>query len=250
MALSRIVRQFRKSAHLGRFADDNRQRPACVLVAGFSDSIDGKSPRTLDIRDSNSGNGSDRGGNDILEGAYRARESAVQFLRTNSGAKKFVDSDGETLSVSPEVISAMIRGALEKNDNETIMMVILEADRVKKLNGAILDESIDECLRASNHSSATALLTIAGDRNFVVSERVCQNLLQTLVNHCKWRPAATTASYMIRRDYSFRDREVFFIVGGLMKDSAGAAEALNMMSVIADKRRSDVSGLFSFTKVR
>ena len=47
-----------------------------------------------------------------------------------SKSKHFVDTNGDVLSVSPEVIASMIAGALEKGDDETLHLVITEADRV------------------------------------------------------------------------------------------------------------------------
>ena len=49
-------------------------------------------------------------------------------------SKHFVDTNGDVLSVSPEVIASMIAGALEKGDDETLHLVITEADRVGQVS--------------------------------------------------------------------------------------------------------------------
>ena len=168
----------------------------------------------------------------------------------STSSKNFIDADGDSLSVSPEVITSMINGALEKGDDETLRLVVMEADRVGRLNSTILESCILQCLHAHDLHNASILLSHAMKRNFLITQPVCQRLLRQLINYCEWDHAATVACYMIGRDYAMMgDRDVFFIVGGLMKDSVGVEKALHMMTMIIQKRRGDLSGLFSYTKV-
>ena len=189
----------------------------------------------------------------ILAGAYSAQQSAVEFAKlagSSSTSKNYIDADGDSLSVSPEVITSMIHGALEKGDDETLRLVVMEADRVGRLNSTILESCIVQCLHAHDLYNASILLSHATKRNFVITPSVCQQLLRQLINYCEWDHAATVACYMIGRDYVMMgDRDVFFIVGGLMKDSVGVEKALHMMAMIIEKRRGDLAGLFSYTKV-
>ena len=191
--------------------------------------------------------------NKILAGAYSAQQSAVEFAKiagSTSSSKNFIDADGDSLSVSPEVITSMINGALEKGDDETLRLVVMEADRVGRLNSSILESCIVQCLHAHDLHNASILLSHATKRNFLITQPVCQRLLRQLINYCEWDHAATVACYMIGRDYAMMgDRDVFFIVGGLMKDSVGVEKALHMMTMIIEKRRGDLAGLFSYTKV-
>ena len=96
------------------------------------------------------------------------------------------------------------------------------------------------------HRTAAQLLALASDRGFDVSQTVCRRLLRQLVSHCDWAPSATVAAYMVTRGHAFSpgDREMFFIMGGLMRDAAGVERALRLMTLITDHRRGDLAGMF------
>ena len=191
----------------------------------------------------------------ILEGALEARTTALEFVKSGSSSsinsnKNFIDTDGDILSVSPEVISSMLHEALEKRDDQTLHMLIGEAYRVGKLTDTILESCMTQCLHAKDYRNCTILLVQANSRNLTISQDICQQLLTKLVNNCQWNLAASTATYMINNNYMFLDREIFFIMGGLMRNKEGVEESLNLISLIADKRRLDLAVLFSYNKVR
>jgi hypothetical protein len=174
----------------------------------------------------------------------------LDFNTTAVSLKQLTDPNDDQMTVSPEVISSMISAALEKKDWETLRLLIAEADRVGKLNSSVLESSINQCISASALECAVGLLRTAKIKGFLIKEPVCQSLISNLVSFCKWGPACDVASYMVHQGYRFKDREVFFIVGGLMRNAVGVSQALELIALITDKRRSDLSGLFSYTKVR
>jgi hypothetical protein len=182
----------------------------------------------------------------ILDGVHEAQASADLTYFNNN---KFINSDGDPLSVSPEVIRSIVSGALLKRDNETLHMVIAESDRVGGLDGPILESSIQQCLEAKDLDNAVILLNLASSRQFNVSLEICEMVLAQSVNNCRWHLGAVALNYMIEKDYEVRGKTGFYIMGGLMKDTAGVEVALRLIVKINEHQRGDLCALFKWNSV-
>lgn len=181
--------------------------------------------------------------------------------------KKFYASNGEEFAVSPSVLSSMVSAAMASNDTETLQLLISESSRVGYLTSEMLEESIAECILASDSAgsesenlshlyNAAHLLEAIIDaqqrhaRTYVLSEGLCQRLMTEFVANCRWRHSALAASYMIQQGYSFSDREMFATAGGLLGgDSRGVDTLLELMILIAKNKRDDVAMHFNWNKV-
>lgn len=112
-------------------------RTSCILIpqsavpAAIATSSSSSSSSSSPSSSSSSAGSSSSSPAKILAGAYSAQQTALRAASAAaSKSKHFVDTNGDVLSVSPEVIASMIAGALEKGDDETLHLVITEADRV------------------------------------------------------------------------------------------------------------------------
>jgi hypothetical protein len=161
----------------------------------------------------------------------------------------FKDVNGGPLAVTPDSLATIMSNALIKKDNETIYLVISEADRKGVLNGSILQSCISQCIGSKDFETASILLQLANDRDFNISYEICQTLLNETINHCRWHLGAVSASYMIKMNYELKEKAIFHIIGGLMKNSEGIIESLKLINLINDQKRSDLSTAFSYSKV-
>ena len=153
-------------------------------------------------------------------------------------------------SFSPQVIKSMITAALEKKDIETFDLLIEEAFKSNKMSCTQFGSIIQSFIERKDFDSALLIIVTTSKKDVHVSSNICELLLTSLVNSCKWEQASILSLLMIDWNYSFRDREMFFIIGGLMSDSnAGVVRTLELMTLIATKQRDDLAGFFSFSKV-
>lgn len=159
------------------------------------------------------------------------------------------DVYGGPLAVTPDSLATIISNALIKKDNETIYLAISEADRKGVLNGSILESCILQCIGSKDLEIASILLQLANDRDFYISYEICQTLLSETINHCRWHLGAVSANYMIKLNYAMKEKAMFHIIGGLMKNSEGIIESLKLINLINDHKRSDLSTAFSYSKV-
>jgi hypothetical protein len=185
-------------------------------------------------------------------------------------------NEGDQIFVSPIVLQSMIGAALERHDRETLNLIILEASRSGYLTSSILETSIKQCLdspvRKNNKASsilesedkinnydyhylsclnsAVYLLNhcISNNTNIKLNQILCQRLLGELVSNCFWNDSYSVASYMISQGHEFGDREIFFIIGGLMRNSDGVSKIFELITLINKYNRDDIAGLFSYTK--
>lgn len=199
---------------------------------------------------------------------------SLPFLKYASSTS----NEGDQISLSPEVLQSMIGATLDRHDRETLKLIISEAACAGYLTSVILETSIKQCLDSSirnnrksfsssklenegkindndDHylsclSSAVYLLnhSISNNTNIKLNQTICQRLLEELVSNGFWNDSYTMASYMILQGHEFKDREIFFIVGGLMKNSDGVTKVFELITLINKYSRDDIAGLFSYTK--
>ena len=169
-------------------------------------------------------------------------------------SKSFIDRYGDHLSVSSEVMETVISEALQRKDSKTLQLLISQSNKVGTLSINVLEESVAKCLKTGDMENATVIVQSCGLLTAVgkgsLSQSVCEDLLSVLVNHCRWKNAAIVMEYMIRCDIACTsgDREVFHIIGGLLKDTEGVIRALQLMTTITEKRRTDLAMLVNFKK--
>jgi hypothetical protein len=161
----------------------------------------------------------------------------------------FKDINGGPLTITPDSIASIMSNALIKKDKQTMYLAIFEADRKGMLNSNILESCITQCIQSKDLETASIFLQLASDRKFDISFEICQKLLGETINYCRWYLSAVSAGYMIQKDYEMKDKAIFYIVGGLMKNAEGIIEALKLINLINDHKRSDLSKEFSYNKV-
>lgn len=180
-----------------------------------------------------------------------ASVASTVAARAHLNSSKYTDSYGDFLSVSSEVMRTIISEALQRRDSKTLHAVIAQANQVGKLTSEVLEDALMQCLDAKDLENATLILKSCGLLSGkVISPALCQELLGELVNHCQWTQASVVLEYMLRFDIRCTgEREVFHVIGGLMRDTAGVARALQLMTVITEKRRGDLALVMSYKKV-
>ena len=175
-------------------------------------------------------------------------------------------------TISPEVLSVMLEETLQKGDTETLRLLLVEARTIGKLRPELLRTTFDACFsltvptkanvtfpsvspemmnrHMSNASFILQLSLQSPELAFLVKEEYCQTLLAWLVDQGKWFQSAIVAEYMVERDYEFiGENEVFFVSAGLMKNSLGVARAVKLLTTVVNHRRSDLSEMFSYSKM-
>ena len=174
-------------------------------------------------------------------------------------------------TLSEEVLSVMLDETVRRRDGESLRMLLIEARVLNKISSPLLQHTFESCFAneadskhwsqnaVKNHmENASFILQMSlssspksdGKCNIMASSAHCEQLLAWLVDHSKWYQAAITAEYMVRSKYAFTgDREVFFIAAGLMKNSLGVSRSLQLLDQIVKNRRSDLSELFSYSKM-
>jgi hypothetical protein len=165
----------------------------------------------------------------------------------------FSDSVREKLSransLSPDVIEAMVSGAIAYKDRKTIDLLLEQAF----VNGQKSSRSVEKLmvyfLESKKINTASNILQKCDSSSVVISQHTCQNILAYAVNHCKWNISLQTIQYMINQDYDFDENHVFFTVGGLMSKPEDVEKVLDLLKLIIMKRRTDLASLFSYTKV-
>eukprot|EP00601_Ochromonadales_sp_CCMP2298_P028813 CAMPEP_0173326968 /NCGR_PEP_ID=MMETSP1144-20121109/1352_1 /TAXON_ID=483371 /ORGANISM="non described non described, Strain CCMP2298" /LENGTH=996 /DNA_ID=CAMNT_0014271321 /DNA_START=561 /DNA_END=3549 /DNA_ORIENTATION=- len=200
---------------------------------------------------------------------------AEDLVQRKQGVKGAKGVRSETLS--PEVISSMVRALVSEKggsfDHGTVDMLVEQGVRQGAACTASLDQLVDFHLEHGRLAAAADVLRKCDPQRIKVSEVLCGELLQGLVERCNWTHAHLTIMYMIGCDHSFRQGQegmggmdvysgdvgaeqstsygshaVFFTVGGLLSNSQGVVKVLELVELIALKRRGDLAGLFSFNK--
>jgi hypothetical protein len=99
-------------------------------------------------------------------------------------------------------------------------------------------------------SVAAAVTGAASSASISASSIHCSILLDWAISHEKWYQSAIIAQYMIQAGYTFNgDREIYYIFSGLMKNNLGITRAIKLLEIIVKNKRSDLSELFSYTKI-
>jgi hypothetical protein len=153
-------------------------------------------------------------------------------LETNS-TNYFNNSDTLSTSLVPEVYGSMIKEAIAKKDSETVKLIIHEGNSLGHLSRKLIENLIADCLQRQDSEYATLLLHACSEKSSTISIQTCHKLMEHQINYCKWFEAVDTAQYMIKRGYSFQDREIFHLLGGLMSDSQGVIRVLELVALIA-----------------
>lgn len=180
---------------------------------------------------------------------YDKKFQKNQIIEHNVSLSVFYDTNGDSVAVTPEGIALIMRDALENNDNETIYLVIAEAKRIGILNSSILETSIKQCIDGKDLENASILLQVAFDRDFDISLETSQKLLNETITQCRWHLGAVSAGYMIKKGYPLKEKAIYHITGGLMKNAESIVEALKLVTLINDHKRGDLSVNFGFNKV-
>jgi hypothetical protein len=206
------------------------------------------------------------GSKDTSSGAYsNLRNAAAANAHMNNARVPSLDT------LSEEVLSVMLDETVRRRDGESLRMLLIEARVLDKISSPLLQHTFESCFvtqedlkhlsenAKKNHmENASFILQMSlssspkGDRKYhiMASSSHCEQLLAWLVDHSKWYQAAITAEYMVNSKYTFTgDREIFFIAAGLMKNSLGVSRVLQLLDQIVKHRRSDLSELFSYTKM-
>ena len=160
-------------------------------------------------------------------------------------------SDSAINTISPEVIHSMIKAGFDKEDYETVQLVINEAKLLGKLSVEILEKSIIEYLQMKDYKHTMILFLICIDNNYILKNIISKTFHAQLITNCYWNDAVVIAEYMIKNNHQFRNLDIFFLVNGLLNNSStdGISKALKLIQLISEYRRNDLSSNFDFSKV-
>lgn len=172
-------------------------------------------------------------------------------------AKYIAREDGRTDSVattlSPDVIASMVEQVTQngsKIDYKTVDVLVEQAILSGRSSTGILETLIRFYMNSNNNVAAAAnVLCKCNPATFVISEALCKELINGLVENCNWNQAFKTAMYMLYLDYDFPVQAIFYIVGGLSSTTEGVIRILELIEVITMKKRTDLSVAFSYNKV-
>ena len=186
---------------------------------------------------------------------YKANRTTAEITKAIL-SKYYGQPDGKAeliaKSLSPHVISSMVETVTQSTDKidfKTADMLVEQAVLVGKPALAAVESLISFYVKSNNVVAAANVLCKCDPAVMAVSEPLCQELVNKLVENYNWKHSFMTALYMIGLDYKFPSDVVLFTVGGLMKTPEGVGKALELIRMITLKQRSDLAEMFSFTQV-
>jgi hypothetical protein len=158
------------------------------------------------------------------------------------------------IPLSSEILTSMLTEACRINDAKTIAVLVKQllysngsADSAN--NNQLLGEAVMYYINSRDSIAAANVIRRCDPQIVRISEELCSILMSDLVSNFKWDHAFLMSMYMIMCDYKIPDKSIFFLTGGLMRKSDGAVKVLELIKLIAIKRRSDLTGYFSYNKV-
>ena len=173
----------------------------------------------------------------------------------------------ENDEISPTTIRLMTEEAIKRNDIDTLHLLLNDPSRSNKVSIPLLQNCFKFCIDQSvaPHFQAAAqcirsyLEKSSGrmtDHQEIVSHPIscedCQFVLTGLTNQLKWQEASYVFEFMVHNKYSFNgnERESSFVAHGLMNEGGtkGIARVLELLTIVADYERSDLSELFSLPR--
>ena len=183
---------------------------------------------------------------------------AVQAILSNYFAKHtyfnpmYVDFLKYPGKLPPAMIASMVAEITKDSryvDSKIADDLVQQATRAGGNSKAVIETLINFFVESQHFAAAATVLCKCDPAKIAVSERICQGLINGLVENCNWDQAFVVSLYMIALDYRFSANVIFFTVGGLMRNTEGAEKSLELMKMITLKKRMDIADLFSMNKV-
>eukprot|EP01035_Chromulina_nebulosa_P026488 gene26488-34684_t len=211
-----------------------------------------------------------------VDGEQSKQSFFTDYFTSTDSEIQFSDDKASTY-LSVGVLGPMIDEALKKKDYSSLDMLFDQCITTGQGAGNYADKIIRYRLvkggkqSAQSADAAARSIQRCANANIKLSTVLCQQVLSTLVDNCQWYQAHFMCLYMIKKDMSFvpsyspssstsriltselitpsAERAIFFTMGALMRDAAGLKKALQLLTAIAEHRRTDLAMDFNYSKV-